>query len=102
MSVDSSVESDERTVAVENVSYRWGYFLLYLGLLYDGLYRAAVRHEAPFDLLALVIGSGAVCMLYQARHRALTHGRAKKMWLIALFWGVLGAILGAIMAWSRS
>ncbi len=102
MSIDSSPESDERTVAVENASYRLGYFLLYCGLLYDGLYRTIVRHEAPWDLLALVIVSGAVCTLYQAHQKALTHGRAKKMLLIALFWGVLGAIMGAIMAWSRS
>ena len=102
MSVQASVESDERTVAIENFSYRCGYFLLYCGVLYAALYRAVVRHEAAFDLVALAIVSGAISVLYQARHKALTHGRAKKMLLIALFFGVLGAIGGAVMAWYRS
>jgi len=102
MSIDSLVESDERTVAVENASYRWGFFLLYCGLLYDAAYRAIVRHEAPWDLLALAIVSGAVCTLYQVRQKALTHGRAKKMWRTALFFGVLAAIVWGIIAWSRS
>ena len=98
MSIDSSAERDERTVAVENASYRWGFFLLWCGLLYDAFHRAIFRHEAPLDLLALVIVSAAVCTLYQARQKTLT-----KKWLrIALFWGVLGAIMGAIMAWSHS
>jgi hypothetical protein len=101
MSTNSAVERDERTVAVENASYRLGYFLLYCGLLCDGFYRAIVRHEAPFDLLALVIVSGAVCTLYQAHQKALTHSRVKKMLLIALIWAVLGAILGVVLSLTR-
>ena len=102
MSTTPLVERDERTVAVENASYRWGWFLLYLGVLYDGCYRIYVRQEAPIDLLVLALGSAAFCTLYQARKKALTHGRFKKMLRIALIFGVLGAIMGAIMAWSRS
>lgn len=101
MNTTPSVECDERTVAVENASYRWGWFLLYLGVLSDGCYRVYVRQEAPIDLLVLAIGSGAFCTLYQARQKALTHGRSKKMLLIGLVFGVLGAIWGLILCWYR-
>jgi hypothetical protein len=100
MSTTLLVESDERTVAVENASYRWGWFLLYLGVLYDGCYRLYVRHEAVWDLLALAIGSAVFCALYQARQKALTQGRFKTMLRIALVFGVLGAVWGSIVAWQ--
>ena len=102
MSTTPSVESDERTVAVANAGSALGFVVLYFGILLDGCYRTFVRHEAPLDLLALIIVSGAVSMLYRARQRAITHSQAKKLLLIGLIFGVLGAIMGAIMAWSRS
>lgn len=102
MSIDSSAESDERTVAVENASYKWAYAFLIFALLIDVIYRGLVRDEAAWDLLALVIVGGAVSTLYQVRQKALTDGRAKTMWRVALVAGVLGAIVGAIIAWSRS
>ena len=90
MSTHKSVERDERTVAVENASYRWAYLLLTYALLVDVVYRGIVRHEAAWDLLALVIVGGAVCTMYQARQKTLTHGWLKKGALIAL----LGALIG--------
>ncbi len=102
MSETPSVVSDERTVAVENASYRWGWFLLYLGVLFDGCYRIYVRQEVPIDLLALALGSAAFCTLYQVRQRALTRARYKKMLRIGLVFGVLGAIWALILSWSRS
>lgn len=102
MNVTVEAERDERTVAVENASYRLGFFLLYLGVLWDACYRAYFRHEMPFDLLALAIGSGALCTLYQARQKALTRGRFRKMLVGGLIFGVLGAIWAFIQTWSRS
>ncbi len=101
MSATPEVESDERTVAVENASYRWGWLLLYLAVLFDGCYRVYVRQEAPIDLLLLAIGSGAFCTLYQAHQKVLTHGRSKKMLRIALIFGALGAIWALILGWYR-
>src|ERR1700693_3054496 len=65
MSTPQSVERDERTVAVENASYRWAYLLLTYALLVDVIYRSLIRHEATWDLLALVVVGGAVCTVYQ-------------------------------------
>ncbi len=102
MSTTPPVESDERTVAVENASYRWGWFLLYLGVLCDACYRIYVRQEIPIDLLVLALGSAAFCTLYQVRQKALTHARYKKMLRIGLVFGVLGAIWALILCWYRS
>ena len=102
MSTTPSVLRDERTVAVENASYRWAYILLSFALLIDVVYRGLVHNEAAWDLLALVIVGGAVCTIYQARQKTLPRGWVMKGLLIALCAGAIGAIVAAIMAWSRS
>ena len=90
MSTPQAVERDERTVAVEHASYRWAYIVLTYALLVDVMYRGLVRHEAAWDLLALVIVGGAVCTVYQARQKTLVHGWVMK--------AVLGAVITAVIA----
>ena len=102
MSTTPLVERDERTVSVENASYRWAYTFLSLALVIDVVYRGLFRHEAAWDLLALVIVGGAVCQIYQARQKTLPRGWAKTGVLIALLGAVIGFILEAIMDWLRS
>lgn len=59
MNTHQIVTRDERTVAVENVSSRWGLIFLLFALLVDVAYRGVVYNEAAWDLMALVIvGSG--------------------------------------------
>lgn len=79
---------DERTVATENASYRWAYLVLSFGLLLSTAYRSFARHEAAWDLLALVILGGAVATFYQGRHRALS-----QRWAVASAGAVLLALL---------
>ncbi len=93
MSTNKSVQRDERTVAVENRGHRWAYTLLAYALLIDVIYRAIVRHEAAWDLMALVIVSGAVCAVYQARQKTLSRRWVMEGVLIAL----LGAVIGVIV-----
>jgi hypothetical protein len=90
MSTPQFVERDERTVAVENASYRWAYALLTYALLVDVMIRSLTRHEAAWDLMALVIVGGAVCTVYQARQKTLVHGWVMK--------AVLGAVIAAVIA----
>ena len=90
MSTPQAVERDERTVAVENASYRWAYAVLTYALLVDVMYRGLFRHEAAWDLMALVIVGGAVCTVYQARQKTLVHGWVMK--------AVLGAVITAVIA----
>lgn len=90
MSTPGCVERDERTVAVENGSYRWAYALLTYALLVDVMYRGLFRNEAAWDLMALVIGGGIFCGVYQARQKTLVHGWVMK--------AVLGAVVAAVIA----
>jgi hypothetical protein len=71
------VERDERTLAVENASYRLGYLFLSFGVLVLVAYRSFVHHESSWDLLALVILGGFVPNAYQAYKRILTVHWAK-------------------------
>jgi hypothetical protein len=93
MSTPECVARDERTVAVENASYRWAYLLLTYALLVDVMYRSLVRHEAAWDLMALVIVGGIVCSVYQARQKILAHGWVMKVVLVACMAGVIAAIV---------
>ena len=68
----ASITRDERTVAVENASYRWGYLLLAFGLLVSTAYRSFARDETSWDLLALVLLSGAITTALQWRQRTLS------------------------------
>ena len=71
MSTHQSVARDERTTAVENASYKWAYTFVSFALLIDVMYRGAVRNEAAWDLMALVVVGGAICAMYQVRQKTL-------------------------------
>ena len=90
MSAPQCVERDERTVAVENASYGWAYLVLTYALLVEVMYRGLFRHEAAWDLMALVIVGGAICTVYQARQKTLVHG-----WVLK---AALGAVIAAVIA----
>ena len=97
MSTGSPVQRDERTVLVENASYRWAYLFLSFGLLVLVAYRSFVHHESSWDLLALVVLGGGVGTAYQSFHRVLS-----ARWAIASFLAVLiAAALAATMVWLR-
>ena len=84
------VERDERTIAVENASFRWAYFFLWYGLLVLILYRGLAFGEDNWDLMGLFIASAAVGILYQAAHKVLSRSWA---------WVTLVAMLvGAVVA----
>lgn len=102
MNTTQPVERDERTLAVENASYRWAYILLTYALLVDVIYRGIVRNEAAWDLLALVIVGGFVCGIYQARQKTLPRGWLKQGVLIACVGGVIAALTAAILTTIQS
>jgi hypothetical protein len=83
---------DERTVAVENASYRLGYLFLSFALLLDVMFRSFARREAPWDLMALIVAGGVVCSVYQARRRILTHGWVAKVVFAACVAAAVAAV----------
>jgi hypothetical protein len=99
MSTPQAVERDERTVAVENASYRWAYLLLTFGLLVDIMCRVLVSHEVVWDLMALVFVSSVVASVYQARRRILTQGWVMKVVLAACIAAVTVALLAMSHWW---
>src|SRR5262245_54132229 len=101
MSTHQCVQRDERTVAVENASYRWAYCLLTFALLVDVMCRAWFRHEASWDLIAFVVVGGVVASLYQARQRILTQGWVTKVALVGCVAAVFAAILAMTLSWLQ-
>lgn len=85
---------DERTIAVENASYRLAYTVLAYGVLLSVVYRGFVLQEGSWDLMALVILSSGIATLYQGRHKILD----RRMLLPALILMLLSGLAAAIIA----
>lgn len=101
MSFPESVTRDERTIAVENASYRGAYCLLTYALLLDVMCRALFRHEAAWDLMAFVVAGGVVATVYQARQKTLAQGWVMKVVLIGCAAAVFAAIVAMTFSWLR-
>jgi len=102
MNTHQGVKRDERTVAVENASYKWACIFITFALLIDVMYRGAVRNEAAWDLMALVIVPGVVCTMYQARQKILGQGWVWKVVLIACLAGVISFVIAAILVMTKA
>jgi hypothetical protein len=102
MNTEQSVERDERTVAVENASHKWAYGFIAFALLIDVAYRAAVRNEAAWDLMALVIVGGAISFVYQVRQKTLGQGWVWKMTLSGFIAAIVAAVIVAILAMTKA
>jgi hypothetical protein len=87
---NESITRDERTIAVENASYRTAYLITVYGLLLDVIYRAGALRQICWDLLALVVAGGVAATVYQAAHRIFCR---RWMWTV-----MAGAIGGVIVA----
>jgi hypothetical protein len=85
-----SVYRDERTLAVENASFRWGYLFLSYGLIAVVAYRGLARGEESWDLLALVVMGGMLGSAYQASQRVLS-----RRWILNAVASLLLALLAA-------
>ena len=90
----ATADRDERTIAVENASYRWAYLFLSFGLLATIVFRSFALHQSSWDLLAIVVLSGVVAAALRRRQRAFTGGAAKSA-MLAIIGGVIAATLFA-------
>lgn len=97
MNTTLPVSRDERTITVENASYRWAYLFLSFGILALVAYRSFVRHESSWDLTALVVLGGILSAGYQWFHKVLT-GQWAATCLITI---VAAGVLAALAAWLR-
>lgn len=101
MRTASSVQHDERTIAVGNAGYRWAYNILAYALLIDVMCRSVLRNEAAWDLLAFVIVSGSICTIYQARQKTLADGWVWRRVLIAGVGAAIAIGLVIVLAVTR-
>lgn len=88
---------DERTVAIENASYRSAYLLLSFGLLFSIAYRSFVSHEQSWDLLALIVVGGLIASGYQLSQRILS----RRWTVVAAASAVLAAITAIVVVLIR-
>jgi hypothetical protein len=102
MSAPKSVIRDERTVVVENISYRWAFNFISFALLIDVMCRAAFFHEAAWDLMALACVPALVCAMYQARQKILGKRWIRDAVLIACLGGVVGFVIAAILMMTKA
>ncbi|MFA4980569.1 MAG: hypothetical protein WC589_23880 [Sphingobacterium sp.] len=73
------VQKDERTTVVENASYSLAYKFVGFALLFDVAYRAYVKSEASWDLLAIIIISGFLTISYQIRNKIVNRAWANTL-----------------------
>ena len=102
MSTEQNVRRDERTVAVENASYKWACTFLTFALFIDVMYRAVVRNEAAWDLMALAILPGIASLVYKARRKTLPKGWGWKLMLFVFVAVVIAAVIAAILTMTRT
>lgn len=95
MNRHKEIFKDERTVYVENASYSLGYKFLSFAILFDVAYRSFKLGEASWDLLAIVILSGFILTIYQAKNKILN-----KFWIksAAIVFAV-SAVVGIVVAY---
>ncbi len=97
----SAVHRDERTLVIENASYRWAFHVFAYGLLIIVAYRSFVKNEAAWDLLSLVVLGGVVASLYQWMHNVLTKRSALGIAVGMALAAVMGAVMVAVVVWLR-
>jgi hypothetical protein len=87
---DQPVLHDERTVMVENASYRLGFMILSYGLLIIVALRGFFYKESNWDLMALVILAGGFTTAYQGFHQIFS-----KRWVYVF---AITAIIAVVVA----
>jgi hypothetical protein len=102
MNTNQSVQQDERTAAVLYAGTTWGYNFITFALLIDIMYRNVVFHEAPWDLFALIGLSGAISIVYAARHKALGQVFGWKSAIVFAVVAIVAAVVAAILAMTKA
>lgn len=90
------IEKDERTVFVENESYRYAYIVISYGILIDIMYRSFFLQEAPWDLFGLIFLGGLVSTIYQFRQKIFTQKWLRSI-LILVILSALTAVIVSLL-----
>ena len=82
------IDKDERTIFIENASYKYGYNFISFALLLDVMYRSLRFNEAPWELLGIIIISGFIITIYQYQQKILG-----KTWMKTALFTFVSAII---------
>ena len=99
MDAEQLMTADERSVIMMRGN-TWAYNFLAFALLIDIMYRAVILDEGSWDLFALIAASGAISMIYAARHNVMILNW-KGIVLMALA-AIVAAIVAFIFAVSKA
>jgi len=96
--MNETIITDERTIAVENESYRKAYFVLAGGLLLDAIFRSGFLRQNSSDLLVLIFVTGGFATYQQARRGVLARQR---WWWMVIATMAVAAVTAAITAYFK-
>lgn len=96
------IEKDERTIFIENQSYRFGYAILNFGILIDIMYRSIRFNETCWDLFGLVFLGGLVTTVYQFKQKIFTKKWIKAILLLIISTAIFGVIFTFIIIRVRN
>ena len=94
MNTPRPADRDERTSAVADASLARAYIFVLLALYIDVMFRSILRHEVPWDLMALALVSSIGAAIYQVRHNIWT----RSIWRTAVLAGLFGAVGGMVFS----
>jgi hypothetical protein len=95
----TEIIKDERTRLIEDASYRIGFNIISFGVLLDIFIRSLLYpQESVWDLFALVVVSGFVATIYQARHKAIPPHFLRSMAILAVVSGVTAVVIVLVIA----
>jgi len=105
----ANLDHDERTIAIENTSYRLAYLFLSFALLAIVAFRSFALRQSSWDLLAILVLSGIIAAVLRARQHAFTHSAGKSATfaivgglVVALLLGYGAKTMGAVSAGYRA
>ena len=94
--ISNRMARDEREAGIDLAADRLAYLVLAFGVLLATAYRAFALGQPSWDLLGLVVLSGAIGAAYRFRSRVAT-----RAWTLAILGAaVIGAVVAAVLVFA--
>ena len=95
--INKIVEKDERTTAVENASYKFGFQFMIYAIFLDVIYRGLKFHEGSFDLIIIVLLSLLPTIIYQYKKKIYPKNMIRNIALLSVIIGIFAFLLTFVM-----